>query len=194
MSVIYGLSDPETGEIRYVGYTAKAAERRLAAHIQEARKGKFDYRHKNWWIRSLLENGQSPRVSILEVIQDGVAWQERESYWIKFLRDSGSRLCNHTSGGDGVRDPDGSVKKRIGDALRGRKLPPRSIEHRQNISRARKGKPKSQEHKDRISASQTGKVYGPASLDRRLKISAKRKAYWQRVHADSMAGQLTLSI
>lgn len=90
---IYTLSDPNTGEIRYIGQTTSVLSKRLTDHIASARKGK-NYLHN--WIKSV---NYSP---IIELLEDNAVWNESEIYWIEQFRQWGFRLVNSTKGGDGI--------------------------------------------------------------------------------------------
>src|SRR5579885_3311453 len=87
---IYGLVDPNTKEIRYVG-KADDPQARLKQHLQE--KGDSE---KHRWLGSLAEQGQIPELRILEEVALGplYLWEERERWWIAHLREQGARLTN----------------------------------------------------------------------------------------------------
>ena len=55
---IYSLSDPRTGEIRYVGKTVNL-KRRLYGHLYDDEKT-----HKSAWIKSLKRLGLKPQLDI----------------------------------------------------------------------------------------------------------------------------------
>lgn len=94
--IIYSLSDPETGEIRYVGKTQNELYKRLSGHWKDRRK---DY--KTHWINSLRKRGLKPIMSVLEICtQDN--WEEREKFWIKHLRELGHKLTNWLEGGNSL--------------------------------------------------------------------------------------------
>jgi hypothetical protein len=96
---IYVLRHPITLEIRYVGKTSKSLRTRYNQHIYEAKKGRF-LRHKNNWIKSLLDEKLAPRIELLEVCNK-INWEEREKYWIATYRALGLNLCNIRDGGEG---------------------------------------------------------------------------------------------
>jgi hypothetical protein len=91
---IYTLSDPETGEVRYVG-KAINAEGRLGAHLKD--KGK---NHKANWIKGLKARGLVPVMEVLEEVCE-FSWQESEMFWIETLKFYGFKLTNLTAGGEG---------------------------------------------------------------------------------------------
>lgn len=96
---IYTLSDPESSEVRYVGWTTNL-KARLRWHISDAatRSGR---QHKRHWIRSILSRNLKP---LMDVVEDGVGdgWQPIEKKWIAHYRASGCDLVNATDGGEGV--------------------------------------------------------------------------------------------
>src|SRR5271165_1208039 len=96
--LIYGLADPTTDEIRYVGKSCKGLER-PAEHTNPGnlkRKSK-----KNSWIINLKRKGLKPKIIVLEECSSGDVLNEREIFWIKQYRDNGAKLTNGTDGGTG---------------------------------------------------------------------------------------------
>lgn len=112
MEIIYGLTDPLTNEVRYVGFTTKGAEQRLAEHIEES-KVRRTSSHKQKWILKLLSQGFEPKVVVLKTVSLA-NWQEREKFWIKVF---GSRLTNSTEGGTGLINPTQDVRNRISKSV-----------------------------------------------------------------------------
>jgi len=90
---IYGLTDPETGEMRYVG-KSNNPKVRYRYHL----KDKSTNPHKTAWIHKLTERGLKPNLIILEETTSE-QWEERERYWIKHYRDEGAPLVNILEGG-----------------------------------------------------------------------------------------------
>lgn len=63
---IYGLIDPETKDVRYIG-KANNPKVRYRQHI----KNKYqNNQHKQGWINALYKKGLRPELSILEVTDD----------------------------------------------------------------------------------------------------------------------------
>lgn len=95
-SYIYALSD-ET-EIRYVGQTVSSPQKRLIAHLADARSRPTT--HKDYWIRSALNRGEDIQILVVDcgtwtpTERDG-----REIYWISEYKRLGHRLTNITEGG-----------------------------------------------------------------------------------------------
>lgn len=90
---IYGLIDPETNEMRYVG-KSNNPKVRYQSHLTDKKSNP----HKTSWIKSLSNRGLKPKLVILEeTTQD--KWEERERYWIKHYQDEGAPLVNILEGG-----------------------------------------------------------------------------------------------
>lgn len=94
---IYGLIDPKTDIVRYIGKTNNP-KRRLSGHIYEATHPETSLSPesiKNKWIRKLKEIGLYPTYTILEITTRLIA-SKREKYWIaQYGRD------NLVNGNDG---------------------------------------------------------------------------------------------
>ena len=93
---IYGLLDPDTKIIRYVG-KSDCPKTRLSNHIQTSKKSKT---HKSNWINLLIKNKKKPELVILEEV-DFDDWEEREKYWINKYKNEGNDVTNFTNGGEG---------------------------------------------------------------------------------------------
>lgn len=91
---IYGLKDPETNEIRYIG-KAKDPNARYLAHLQDKRTNP----HKWNWISKLKIKGIKPELVILEITNDS-GWEECEEKWIKNGFECGWPLTNICLGGN----------------------------------------------------------------------------------------------
>lgn len=119
---IYGLVDPETGEIRYIGKSIRPAER-LQNHMNE-----LSNCHRSHWLQSLKAPGLRADMVILERIDGEWPWQHSERHWIAYGRANGWPLTNNTDGGDGVPGLSGPSKERMASTWKGRKHKPESIE------------------------------------------------------------------
>jgi group I intron endonuclease len=89
---IYGLIDPRTNQIRYVGKTNNIKQR-LFDHI---RHSKLKITYKDKWICNLLSQNLKPIIVTLE--ECGENWAEREIYHISLYEN----LTNLTKGGEGL--------------------------------------------------------------------------------------------
>jgi hypothetical protein len=109
-ATIYGLVDPNTNQVRYVGRTTQTAARRLTAHLSEAKAG--HPRPVYDWIREL-----HPLKPIMVILQEGVRTQvvarskndpaystdeEAETKWKKRFRRS-PLLCHVPTETEGYR-------------------------------------------------------------------------------------------
>jgi len=90
---IYGLKDPQTEKIMYVGRTINLKQR-----IQEHLMNGYGSRGLAAWVRSLKDKGRRPIVQILEVTTQE-EWSAREYCWIRHYRRLGHPLLNHMRGG-----------------------------------------------------------------------------------------------
>jgi len=96
MIVIYGLYDPLTSRIRYVGKTNNP-RKRLNRHLSNS---KFSKVHSSQWIKSLIDKGYSPEMIILQET-DEATWKEDEKRWIEYYKNLAYDLTNILPGGEG---------------------------------------------------------------------------------------------
>ncbi|NPD22036.1 NUMOD3 domain-containing DNA-binding protein [Corallococcus exiguus] len=168
--IVYGLTDPRTGEVRYIGKSARGLHRprdhRRAARLKHERT------HKSNWIRSLLALGMSYGIVILEEVDRPEDLASRERFWISHARAIGWRLTNMTDGGEGALNPPQEVRAARGAALRGRK---HTLASRQLMSIAQRGRKLSDEARQRISLVQQGKKQRPESVLKRAAAIRGRK-------------------
>lgn len=95
---IYGLVDPVSKEIRYVGKTVQSVENRLASHLSKAKTSKKKT-HVYCWIKSLLTQNLKPDIVVLEEV-DSKTWEESEKFFISYFKYIGADLTNNTEGGE----------------------------------------------------------------------------------------------
>ena len=145
MTSIYGLIDPRTNELRYVGKTSRGLSERLRAHI--TRRNLHNKRHSSRWISGVILSGTKPEIFEIEKVPDGWCWKEAESFWIEYFKSIGCRLTNISGGGVGAagskRSPefianirakmigrtfDDEWKRKISEAKRGVQTQPQSPE------------------------------------------------------------------
>ena len=130
---IYGLFDPRTGHLRYVGKAVNMKER-LATHIREARTGSV--LHSRRWIHGLLLANLRPEIDVLEECDNNTAANDAERYWISYLRFVGADLTNRTPGGDGQTKgyrPTPEAVRKSAKGLLGKKRTP---EQRERLRKA----------------------------------------------------------
>jgi len=145
---IYGLVDPRTDEVRYVGW-AYNVQKRFREHLTGAKR-KINS-HKDAWITQLEYADLIPSCKVFEVGY-GDGWGAAEKKWISHFRNKGNKLTNLTEGGEGV------VGYVFTDAAR------------QKMSAAKKGKPP---HPNAIEAARRPKGKRPPEVG--AKISARKK-------------------
>jgi hypothetical protein len=90
---IYGLFDPDTDELRYIG-KANNAGKRLKTHLQDC---KTRARPVNHWVRSLIKTGKLPVMRVLETVPAD-EWEQAERKLIAKYRGS-ANLLNLADGG-----------------------------------------------------------------------------------------------
>ena len=138
MTFIYCLTEPHSGEIRYVGKSNKPAER-LRHHLKDKTAC-----HRTVWLAKLSREGSRPIVVPLEECSEEI-WQERERYWIAFLRKNGADLVNGTEGGEGNINPSPEVRAKMSQAKKGKPPPNKGKQHsaetRARLSISHMGKP-----------------------------------------------------
>lgn len=157
---IYGLFDPETGALRYIGQTLRLRER-YENHCNEKTNT-----HRSHWIQALRRKGLRPIPCVLEWLPDGSGWADVERAWIAAARAAGCRLVNGTDGGDGVNGMPEESRRRIRETWIGRK---HTNETKLLIGAKSKGRRHSQESRDRMRDLMTGREFTP---EWREKISA----------------------
>lgn len=148
---IYGLVDPETKEIRYIGKSIRPIER-LQNHMNDKSKC-----HRANWLQGLKKKGLKPELVIFEMIQgsNDWSWQESEKYWIKRGRALGWPLTNNTDGGDGVVNLPPETREKMRLTWLGRKHKPETLI---KLSKASKGRIKTQEMRDAMSEKMKGRI------------------------------------
>ena len=176
---IYTLSDPITGEVRYVGVTFRR-KARIREHMSRAVTG--GKTHRDCWIRSLILQGLRPLYTIVEA-GEGKGWETSEQTWIAHYR-LATRLVNHTNGGEGLPGyiPTEALRQKWSTMRAGVPYAPGRIpgmlgkthtpEARAKISAASKTRRHTASSKAKLSAAHTGKKLSPAHI---AKLSAAKK-------------------
>lgn len=166
--LIYGLFDPITGLIRYVGKSCRGFSRAWD-HMKPFSLKKDGNTHKTRWIKKLAEQGLRPKPVILEVCDSKQETAEREIQWIKDLRLIGLPLTNITDGGDGTpgRIHSEATRRKIATKAmgrtswnKGRKIAHLYPKRTMNFS---------DEHKDNLSKSQRTRFEKPQERNRLLR-------------------------
>lgn len=180
-AMVYGLKDPETGQIRYVGQCGAGSVRPWAhqtpTNLREEPGPKAN------WIQGLKDRGLNYEVVVLEDADNAdqeLLWS-MEQFWISQAKGLGWPILNITKGGGGalglrmspesiakivaVREAEKAAGKKPKTAGWNKGLKS-TLEHRAKISAAlmgntyasgNKGKPKSEAHKAAIAAAKAAK-------------------------------------
>lgn len=183
---IYGLTDPRTGEVRYIGQTVCNIRKRLYAHLVESRRG--DISHKCNWIRSLLSEGIRPGVVEIERGSgDGI--NEAEIKWISFYRESGLKLVNQADGGHTNKGFKHTPETRALLSVKSRNI---SIETRKRMSESQKKRVFSEEHRRKLSEANRRRPRKPHTQESRRKMSEKLKGRrFSQTHKENLSKSLT---
>jgi hypothetical protein len=121
VTVIYGLVDPRTQELRYVGKTSRELIERLRCHLKPGSLKAET--HNSHWLRQLKSLSLKPDIFIIEEVPEIASWQEYEQFWIAYYRSIGCLLTNSTPGGEGRKKgskQSEAAKSKIGAASRKR--------------------------------------------------------------------------
>lgn len=118
---IYGLIDPITNEIKYIGRSSSGL-RRPKAHWATSILKKEKNRYKKNWIQKILKNNLKPEIIVLESFEPcdhiNEILNESEQFWIAYFSFIGAKLTNLTNGGGGILGLSHSneTKKKIGNS------------------------------------------------------------------------------
>lgn len=113
MTFIYGLIDPRTKQIKYIGKSGNP-QKRLKEHICESKNKKGCGTKKENWINKLCKLDLSPVLKIIsEVkIEEYEYWEE---YYIKEYKNNGVKLLNYDDKGIGTISDMKILTKKIKD-------------------------------------------------------------------------------
>jgi hypothetical protein len=99
MTTIYGLVDPRSGAVRYVGKTVNPRDR-FTSHCRPSAK----LPNVRAWVAELHSQGLKPTLEVLERVHQADS-DASEMRWIATVSARGEPLLNHTAGGNGGRTP-----------------------------------------------------------------------------------------
>lgn len=109
---IYSLSEPETGQIRYVGKSDNPAYR-AKTHLRK------EDTHKSKWVQGLIERGLKPALDILDEVPQK-EWEFWEQHWVQVISGWGFQLVNGDRGGLGHHRMTTELAQKISKALIGK--------------------------------------------------------------------------
>jgi hypothetical protein len=89
-TIIYALTDPDTGEVRYIGQTRKLWQR-YAQHLLVPRGTSA----KLAWLKDLESKRKLPGLRILESVPEDEG-SSAERRWIRHWRSQGTSLLNYS--------------------------------------------------------------------------------------------------
>lgn len=113
---IYTLAHPLSGDVRYVGKSINPRQR-LKNHL----RGATMRTRKDYWVRSLLRDGLTPIIEVLDLVPDD-EWDFWECYWIAQIKAWGFVLTNGDTGGIGPGRVLESTKRQISATIRAKKI------------------------------------------------------------------------
>jgi hypothetical protein len=123
--IIYGLKDPFTNEIRYIGKSVNGLDR-PKEHFKPCNlKGNT---HKINWIKSVLNRNKRPEIVIIEEYNNSEDLFAAEAFWINYYKLNGN-ITNCTDGYEGTlgREYSEETKRKIGEKtslrMKGQPLP-----------------------------------------------------------------------
>jgi hypothetical protein len=161
---IYALCEPCSKIIRYIGLTGDSLKRRYYDHYKCSVNTK-----KSSWVKSKKIIGLRPKLIIIENNLTLHEAKSKEIYYISYYKSLGLNLVNGTSGGDGLFNPSVEVRKKIGDAHRGKKISP---EHINVLKKLGMNRIWTKEQREKASLSNKGKLLSEATKE---KLSYFRK-------------------
>lgn len=164
--IIYGLVDPFTQDLRYIGQSVKGVIRGRD-HCRPSILAKKENPHNAAWIKSVMVKGQKPEVVVLERFESAEKLDEAEMEWIAEARRVGCKLNNVTDGGNKPPIRIMSLEERqkrseemtgkpgywkgkkrseefkaiVSKTMTGVSKPQRTEEHKRNASKAQGGRP-----------------------------------------------------
>ena len=190
MKFVYGLIDPRTSLVRYIGLAIsdkRPRQHRACLNPLWNRQAT----HKTNWIQELANAGFDYEICVLEECEEHEL-REKEIWWIAYGRACGWPLTNLTDGGDGLLNPSEETRAKLSQAASNRKLSEEtkarigaagignthltghkhSDETRDRMSVAAMGKKLSPEHRAKIAIASTGRRH---SVETKLKIGEASK-------------------
>lgn len=158
--LIYGLIDPRTHFIRYIGQSSRGLNRPKMHRYKPA----TDQTHCARWVRSLQRLHLEYEVTVLEMCT-AESLDDAERWWIAYGRCTGWPLTNWLDGGEG--------------ASCGDKNPMANPVYRQKVSAAHRGRKHSPEARRRMSAGSKGKGLGRRHTEEALENMRVAQRAWR---------------
>lgn len=175
--LIYGLVDPRTCNIRYVGKSTRGLKRPRKHSTPSALKR--NHTRCGNWIRSLKNQGLQYVIIVLEECPSNDTLSDLERFWIASIRATGADLLNHQDGGQGayglIRGPE--TKEKIRQANLGNKnsLGHCHTEETKRLISQKYNTVLSQEARTRIAQSLRGKKQSQEQIQKRQKTIKEKQ-------------------
>lgn len=158
--LVYGLIEPHTGNLRYVGKSSSGMKRAKSHQCESARE--HSNTHVCRWLRKIYKEFQAtPCILVLAECVSNDEALDREQEIIAMFKDAGIELVNITAGGQGMTGwhPTEETRMKLSRSLKGK----------------RKGILFSQEHKDRLRESMIGRTFSDESIQKMVKSRTGKK-------------------
>jgi hypothetical protein len=94
---IYKIENINNNNVVYIGLTKRSLQKRFASHFSDKNRNKKKYNYFKKYKSSLEISLIEGNISTLKEAN------EKEVFYIKKYKDLGSKLLNHTEGGDGTK-------------------------------------------------------------------------------------------
>jgi hypothetical protein len=201
---IYGLVDPITKHLRYVGLSTTGLKR-PRSHISPSRLRK-DKTHKANWIRQLVKVGLQYEIVIIQSFLEADLLGEAEVFWISYFRNMGYPLTNVAPGGKGLigKEPwnkgqtketdlrllqvSCTAKANYASGVNSRKRAKMSEENKSRVKRLF-SKPKTEEHKKKLSRANLGHINSAESIERvAVQLRGRKQSLLACPHCDKVGG------
>lgn len=138
-NIIYGLVDPRTDQVRYIGQSARGLDRPRQHLTASSYEGQSSYHFPVYvWIRKLLRLDLQPEIVILKSVEKREELNQAERDLIAQYRKLG-RLFNCTDGGDGQvsRSVSEETREKLRQINLGKKQSQKTIDKRMQTFKER---------------------------------------------------------
>lgn len=190
---IYGLIDPRTGLIRYIGRTKKTLRQRLATHLKDAATDP-PTNHRIRWFKKLISLGLTPIPFLIEECRGNGCLEEK--FHIRLARADGMNIVNSNDGSDGPMWICDETRQKLSRAAKGRRHRPESIakmlanrvhtaeqrEQARRLGKTRKGWVPTPETREKMSAAKRKK---PLHANLIKSLHARKGKGWTVVQRES---------
>lgn len=184
--IIYGLTDPRTGEVRYIGQSSRGIRR---AHEHTNKHSLVSSSRKNRWIKGLIADGVKYGITILQELNSVDELDDAECRWIDVARSRGWDITNGNAGGLGGQ-PSEETRAKLSALWKGRRHTPEAIARmraahlgkkmpesmREKMRAVRTGTKASEETKARMRNSMLGRTFTDEAIEKmRLAAMGNKK-------------------